>query len=65
VQCAVARRDVGALWEMDTMCALPVGVRWVRRGDGVLSWSWFWFWSWSGSWSEGAREGGGGGGLVE
>lgn len=40
VQTAVARRVVGALWEMETICAVPEGVRCVSFGglggsDGV------------------------------
>jgi len=33
VQTAVARRELGALWEMGTMCAVPEGVRWVSFGS--------------------------------
>lgn len=33
VQTAVARREVGDLWEMDTIWAVPVGVRWVSLGS--------------------------------
>lgn len=32
---AVARRELGILWEMSTMCALPEGVRWVSLGSGL------------------------------
>lgn len=32
---AVARRAVGDLWEMGTMCAEPEGVRCVRFGVGM------------------------------
>lgn len=34
LQRAVAARRVGGLEEMETMWAEPVGVRWVRWGDG-------------------------------
>lgn len=35
VQTAVARRVVGVLCEMGTMCAVPEGVRCVSFGGGV------------------------------
>lgn len=35
VQTAVARRELGALWAMGTMCAVPEGVRWVNFGSGL------------------------------
>jgi hypothetical protein len=34
VQMAVAVRAVGALWEIETMWAAPVEVRWVSLGSG-------------------------------
>jgi len=34
-QMAVARREVGSLEDMDTICAEPVEVRWVSFGVSV------------------------------
>lgn len=36
VHFAVARRDVGVLEVMETMCAVPEGVTWVSLGSSSL-----------------------------
>lgn len=38
VHFAVARREVGVLDEMDTICAEPVAETWVNLGFGSLFW---------------------------